>query len=235
MTDVQRIIAQNIGRIRERIAEAANRAGRSASNIRLVAVTKYASVDATRQLALAGLKELGESRPQQLWAKATTLADENIDWHLVGHLQRNKVPRTIPLVHLIHSIDSLKLMEHISCEGSKQNTTVAGLLEVNISGDKDKHGFYPKELASAIEAAANFSHLEIHGLMAMAHREGGIEVARRDFAAVRELRDRLANNAPDGVSLNELSLGMSGDFEEAILEGATILRVGRALFDDVEG
>lgn len=234
MTDVQRIIAQNIGRIRERIAEAANRAGRSAAKIRMVAVTKYASVDATRQLALSGLKELGESRPQQLWEKATTLSDEDIHWHLVGHLQRNKVPRTIPLVHLIHSIDSLTLMEHLSREGSKQNTTVAGLLEVNISGDKEKHGFHPKELASVIEAAANFSHLEIHGLMAMAHREGGIEVARKDFAAVRELRDRLANNLPDGVSLSELSLGMSGDFEEAILEGATILRVGRALFDGVK-
>ena len=234
MTDVQRIIAQNIGRIRERIAEAANRAGRSAAKIRMVAVTKYASVDATRQLALSGLKELGESRPQQLWEKAITLSDEDIHWHLVGHLQRNKVPRTIPLVHLIHSIDSLTLMEHLSREGSKQNTTVAGLLEVNISGDKEKHGFHPKELASVIEAAANFSHLEIHGLMAMAHREGGTEVARKDFAAVRELRDRLANNLPDGGSLSELSLGMSGDFEEAILEGATILRVGRALFDGVK-
>ena len=233
MTDVQRIIAQNIGCIRERIATAASRAGRSAANIRLVAVTKYATAEATRQLALAGLKDLGESRPQQLWEKATALSGEDIHWHLVGHLQRNKVARTVPLVHLIHSIDSLRLMEEISREGSRQNIKTAGLLEVNISGDTEKHGFHPKQLATALQAAANFSHLEIRGLMAMAHREGGREVARRDFAAVREVRDRLANSLPDGVSLQELSLGMSEDFEEAILEGATILRVGRALFDGI--
>jgi pyridoxal phosphate enzyme (YggS family) len=234
MTDVQRTIAQNIGRIRERIAAAADRAGRSAANIRLVAVTKYASTEAARAIALAGLKDLGESRPQQLWEKAAILAHDTIHWHLVGHLQRNKVARTVPLTSMIHSVDSLRLMEEISRQGSKHDRHVAVLLEINISEDDEKHGFTPKELATAIEATASFTHLEVRGLMAMAHRDGGPEVARKDFANVRELRDRLAGSVPAGASLDELSLGMSDDFEEAILEGATIVRVGRALFEGLE-
>lgn len=233
MTDVQRTIASNITRIRERVASAADKAGRSPQNIQIVAVTKYATIEATRQLALSGIKHLGESRPQQLWEKAAALEGDKVHWHLVGHLQRNKVRRTLPVVDLIHSIDRLPLLEAIQQEATEQALSVSVLLEINISGDETKHGFTRKQLKAALEQAGSYDRIQVRGLMAMAHREGGLEVARKDFADVRHLRDQLAGSAPPNVSLDEMSLGMSNDFEEAILEGATIIRVGRALFEGV--
>ena len=233
MTEEQRTIANNIGRIRERIATAADRAGRSPENILLIAVTKYADVAQTRCVALAGLHDLGESRPQILWEKATSLASDSIRWHLVGHLQRNKVARTIAHTHLIHSVDSHRLLKEIERESSKVNRAADILLEVNISDDTNKHGFSPSDLDETLSLIADLQHIRVHGLMAMASREGGPTVAQKEFAAVRTLRDHLSENLPANISLNELSLGMSGDLEEAILEGATMVRVGRALFENL--
>jgi uncharacterized pyridoxal phosphate-containing UPF0001 family protein len=137
-------------------------------------------------------------------------------------------------VELIHSVDSPRLLAEISREAEQLGRRARVLLEVNISGDEAKHGFAPGELPVALPQLAANDYVEIVGLMAMAHLEGGPAVARRDFAATRELRDRLAADAPPNVSLDELSLGMSADFEEAILEGATIVRVGSALFEGLE-
>lgn len=233
MTEEQRIITANISRIRERIRSAAERAGRSAENIALIAVTKYATPAQTRSIALAGLKDLGESRPQQLWDKASLLTGDSVRWHLVGHLQRNKVAKTIALTHLIHSIDSIRLLEQIESESSKRKKATHVLLEINISGDEAKHGFPPDALKEAFEVISRLKYIRVHGLMAMASRDGGRQVAQKEFAAVRLLRDRLSINLPENISLDELSLGMSGDLEEAILEGATMIRIGRALFEDL--
>ncbi len=226
-------IAENVADIRERIARAAQRSGRAAERIALVAVTKYVSAEMIRPLVAAGCLELGESRPQQFWEKAAALADLPIRWHLIGHLQRNKVRRTLPLVAMIQSVDSQRLLVAIDEEASEMDP-IPILLEVNVSGESAKHGFSPDEIEPLLAELPNHANVSVRGLMCMAGFEGGPDEARRDFATLRQLRDRLRPACPPGVTLDELSMGMSGDFEEAIEEGATIVRVGSALFEGVD-
>lgn len=232
MTDVAATTARNLADVRERIALAAGRSGRAADAVRLVAVTKYVGAAEIRALLDAGCRDLGESRPQRLWTLAAELAETPIAWHLIGHLQRNKAARTVPLLAWLHAADSLRLLTALD-EAAAQRSAgpLPTLLEVNISGDPRKHGFEPREIDEALAAAATHGNLEIRGLMAMAGEAGNLDAARRDFAALRELRDRAAANCPAGVRLDELSMGMSGDYEAAIEEGATIVRVGSALFE----
>lgn len=216
-----------------RISAAARRSGRAAEEVTLVAVTKYVDVEVTRQLAAAGCRTLGEARPQELWRKAEDLGGEVIEWHLIGHLQRNKIARTLPLVRLIHSGDSLRLLAAIDAEARRAGLApVPVLLEVNISGDATKHGFRADELEPLGSSLAGFSHLAIGGLMCMAGREGDLDAARRDFAHLRMLRDRLLAVWPETMRLDALSMGMSGDFEAAIEEGATIVRIGSLLYEE---
>jgi len=224
-------IARNLQSVRQRIAAAADRVGRQADEITLVAVTKSVSHAEVAALVQCGCRELGESRPQVLWERATACTAADVHWHLVGHLQRNKVRRTLPLVTLIHSVDSLRLLETIDAEAGQLGRQVPVLLEVNISGDEAKHGLAPAELGALLGQAAEWKHLGLRGLMTMAAREGGVDVARRNFADLRTLRDRLQADCPPGVSLAELSMGMSGDLEVAVEEGATMVRIGSALFE----
>jgi pyridoxal phosphate enzyme (YggS family) len=232
-------IAENLARVRERIASAAESAGRRPNEISLVGVTKYVSPREAAELAAAGCTDLGESRPQELWSKAEALDRAGtspspiIRWHLVGHLQRNKIRRTLPLVTLIHSVDSERLLAAIDearREAGDKSPPVDVLLEVNTSGEGAKHGLAPKEVEPLVAAARKFPHVSIRGLMTMAALVGGPSVAARNFTSLRELRDRLVKNAPDCVHLDSLSMGMSSDFEIAIREGATIVRVGSALW-----
>jgi pyridoxal phosphate enzyme (YggS family) len=211
----------------------AGRRGPRADEITLVAVTKYVGEPAIRALVEAGCQVLGESRPQQLWDRAKQLADLPIEWHLVGHLQRNKVRRTVPVIHWLDSADSLALIAEVDRRAAELGRPIPMLLEVNVSGEAAKHGFEPAALGPCLDALAQFRHVEIRGLMCMASLEGGLDAARRDFAALRQLRDRLRANCPEMIRLDELSMGMSGDFEVAIEEGATIVRVGSALFEGV--
>ena len=227
-------IRSNLQCVRERIAAAAARSGRGADSVRLVGVTKYVAVPVARLLIEAGLKDLGESRPQELWAKSAALAGLSPAWHLIGHLQSNKVRRTLQARPLIHSADSLKILENISREAQGLRLTSELLLEVNVSGDATKHGLSPDEVEPLLSRIASLPNIAVSGLMTMAAREGDLDRARREFAALRELRDRLAPVCPPGISLRELSMGMSGDYEVAIEEGATIVRVGSALFEGVE-
>ena len=231
--DVAARLSANLARVRQQIAEAAILAGRKPEDVRLVGVTKYVDVEMTRALFEAGLPDLAESRPQELWKKADLLKELSIRWHAIGNLQRNKVERTLPLISLLHSGDSLRLLEAVSAAAVKQGRVVQTLLEVNISGDEAKHGFAPRELASSLPAFALLPGAKVRGLMAMAALEGGSEQARRDFAALRKLRDSLRADCPPQIDLIELSMGMSGDFIEAIEEGATIVRVGSAVFEGI--
>ena len=230
MPNVLARIADNLAAVGERIEAAARRAGRSAGEVTLVAVTKYVGLEEVQALLEAGCRDLGESRPQQLWQKAEQLAGQTVRWHLIGHLQRNKVRRTLPHVSLLHSLDSLRLAEAIAAE-SPLPEAVRCLLEVNISGDESKHGFEPDDVEPSLLRLAGIPQLQVVGLMAMAAREGGPDTARANFARLRQLRDRVQLAAPDGLRLTELSMGMSGDFEAAIEEGATLVRVGSALFE----
>jgi pyridoxal phosphate enzyme (YggS family) len=227
-------LSQNLAHVRGQMAEAALRAGRRLEEVRLVGATKYVDADAARALFHAGLHDLAESRPQELWKKAEALQDLPIRWHLIGNLQRNKVERTLPLVSLLHSGDSLRLLEAASEAAVKQGRVVETLLEVNISGDATKHGFRPEELRPLVVPIGQLMGLKVRGLMTMAALEGGSARARQDFAALRLLRDSLAADCPPQIELTELSMGMSGDFVEAIEEGATIVRVGSALFEGLE-
>ena len=232
MTTADRaLIAENVDRVRQRIAAAAARSGRDAGAITLLAATKYVTPTAARFVAEAGCIDLGESRPQQLWEKAAALTDLKVRWHLIGHLQRNKARRTLPLVALIHSVDSAELLADLDRLAGELSCRTKILLEVHISGDAGKDGFAPEELAPLLEQLPGYRNVEVAGLMGMASLEGGLDAARRDFARLRQLRDRLTGQLPPGVSLAELSMGMSGDFEAAIEEGATIVRVGSALFE----
>ncbi len=233
LTTRQTRLLENLQAVQARIAEAAQTAGRAVADVQLVAVTKYVDADIARDLVVAGCKVLGESRPQQLWDKAKSLDDLDVRWHLIGHLQRNKVDRTLPLCELIHSVDSERLLTAINAAASEQRLANV-LLEVNTSGESEKHGLTAEELPRLLDQTQQWPRVRIRGLMTMAARDATGNAARKSFAALRELRDQVTNNAPANLDLAELSMGMSGDFAEAILEGATIVRVGSALFEGVD-
>jgi PLP dependent protein len=225
-------IADTLQSVRQRMHEAAQRSGRSIDEITLVAVTKYVDTEVARQLIAAGCRDLGESRPQELWRKAQALARESVDWHLIGHLQRNKIARTLPLVRRIHSGDSLRLIEAIEGEAARLALPpVPLLLEVNISGDATKHGFRADELEPLGDSLTGLKYVAIDGLMCMAGREGELDEARRDFENLRLVRDRLRSAWGSRPVLDQLSMGMSGDFEVAIEQGATLIRIGSLLFN----
>jgi pyridoxal phosphate enzyme (YggS family) len=235
-------VVDNLTTVRQRMADAARRSGRAPGLVTLVAVTKYVADDVVLQLIAAGCCDLAESRPQALWQRCDMLNNRRarstsplpeVRWHLIGHLQRNKVDRTLPLASLIHSADSLRLLQAIDRAANDQHRSAAVLLEVNVSGDASKHGYEPMELLRQIASIAALPNVAVRGLMCMAAREGDLEVARRNFASLRELRDRLQKELPQNVSLGELSMGMSGDYEVAIEEGATMVRIGSALFEGV--
>ena len=159
--------------------------------------------------------------------------DPAVNWHLIGHLQRNKIRRTLPALHWIHSVDSLRLLEALEQETAQQPRSLHVLLEVNISGDAEKTGFSTEEALGISAQLGQWSHLTIEGLMAMSALESDAEEAREDYRRLRNLRDAMRPQCPEGVTLRHLSMGMSRDFEVAIEEGATMVRVGSLLFEGV--
>ncbi|MCY2978284.1 MAG: YggS family pyridoxal phosphate-dependent enzyme [Planctomycetota bacterium] len=216
----------------DRINTAARRAGRKPGEIRLIGVTKYVDSAVTRHLVEAGCRDLGESRPQVIWDKSAVLADLEINWHLIGHLQRNKAKRTLPLLTAMHSLDSERLLQQVEQDVGPRENPLDLLLEVNISGDPDKTGLSVVEGEQLLEKwlvrREKFPTLKIVGLMGMGSLQGGQDQARTDFEVLRNLRDRWAVRF--GLPLNELSMGMSDDFEIAIEQGATMVRIGSILF-----
>jgi PLP dependent protein len=228
-------IRDNVGYVRDKVAAAACRSGRQPGEIYLVGVTKYVEPEIARLLVEAGVDHLGESRPQELWRKAEALADSKVFWHLIGHLQRNKVKKTIECTAVIHSVDSLRLLEEIDVHAAHRPLPVADvLLEVNVSGETTKHGLRPDEVGQLISQMNDLEHVAVLGLMTMSGLGSTPDQKRREFAALRELRDNLGVVHRPNVVLKELSMGMSDDYEIAIEEGATIVRIGSALFEGVK-
>lgn len=225
-------LRENLTTIRARIAQAARRSGRAPEAVRLVAVTKKRPLELVRELVGLGAYDLGENFPQELWSRADALADLPIRWHLIGHLQSNKARRILPLAHLIHGVDSLKLLTLLNELAAGPNATPGLLLQVNTSGEVSKHGWSPAGLLADAEAAASCRNVSILGLMTMAALGTTPDEARVSFVRLRELRDALRTRVD--LPLNELSMGMSNDYEAAVEEGATIVRVGSALFEGVE-
>ena len=226
-------IADNLAAIRGRVAEACRRAGRDPAGVTVIAVTKYVDAATARLVHAAGCVDLAESRPQSLWAKAEALAGLTPPprWHLVGHLQRNKIRRTLAVDPLVHSLDSLRLLEALAAEAAATGRPCEALLEINLVGDPGRTGATAADAAAIVSAAAALPQVRLRGLMGMASQpDGDPDAARREFARLRELRDHFAATLPGGAALRELSMGMSGDFPAAILEGATMIRVGTAVF-----
>jgi pyridoxal phosphate enzyme (YggS family) len=227
------VIRRNLTLVRTRIAKAAERSGRAAEAVTLVAVTKKVTVAIVRLLADAGARDLGENYPQELWSKAAALADQPqaLRWHLIGHLQSNKAKRTLPLVSLIHAVDSLKLLQGLDVLASDLPTAPAICLQVNTSGEEAKHGWSPEGILNDADAIAACRRIPVVGLMTMAAWGTDAETARPSFRRLRQIRDELRRRM--GLPLDELSMGMSADFESAIEEGATLVRIGSALFEGV--
>ncbi len=226
-------VRRNLARVREQIARAAAESGRTPEKIRLVGVSKYVDSVTTRLLVEAGCHDLGESRPQQLWSKAAApeLADLPINWHFIGHLQRNKVERTLAASSLIHAVDSERLLHAINESAESQNLCPQVLLEVNCSGETAKHGFTADELRSFLPTLGAYPNVQITGLMTMAALDND-PPAEKSFETLRLLRDEVQRSAPPNVSLTEFSMGMSGDFPAAIRQGATLVRIGSALWEE---
>jgi PLP dependent protein len=227
MSNIESQLRQNLARVEQRIAAACQRSGRNPVDVTLVAVTKYANPGWIAPLVSLGVRDLGENRPQQLLERAAALPDAR--WHLIGQLQRNKVRSVLPHTVLIHSVDSLRLLQRISDIAGELNRTAQVLLQVNVSGEGSKQGFPPDDLRRDWPACRSLPHVQIDGLMTMAPLDDDAEIARPSFRGLRELRDELGREA-----LPTLSMGMSHDMETAIEEGATLVRVGSALFEGLE-
>jgi PLP dependent protein len=229
--EVSHLLQRNGKRIEERIAAACQRAGRSREAVTVVAITKYVDVVTTKLLFESGLSDLGESRPQVIWEKAPAIPEAR--WHLVGHLQRNKVARTLQLVSLIHSVDSLRLLQAINEEAGKLNKVQEILLELHLTDEETKSGFSSEEWPQLPSHVAGLNHVKVIGLMGMAAVKNTSDEARRTFARLRELRDQWQPLFTSPHQLHHLSMGMTGDFGLAILEGATIVRIGSAFFEGI--
>jgi pyridoxal phosphate enzyme (YggS family) len=223
-------IASNLADIRARIAGAAGSAGRDPSSIRLIAVSKTFPLDAVREAYDAGQREFGENRVQEGLQKIERSADLSIRWHLLGHLQTNKARKAASAFAMIQSVDSVELLRKLDRGATDEGRTPELLIQVDLAGEATKFGCRPDEVPRIFEAAAACHAARIVGLMTLPPLPETSEDARRWFRQLRELRDGwLASGVPSAM-LRELSMGMSGDFEVAIQEGATIVRVGTAIF-----
>ena len=213
------------------VADAALACGREPSEVKIIGVSKYVDAQCTRALFEAGCDQLGESRPQSLWQKAESPGlDHGVQWHMIGHLQTNKVRRLLRCRPIVHSVDSRRLLDCLKQESDAQGITTRILLEVNISGDPAKTGMAPEVAEELLERLPD-SGVEIIGLMAMAGWGTAAEQAERQFTLTRQLRDRWQQKYQ--IKLAELSMGMSGDYREAIAAGSTMVRIGSRLFEGV--
>lgn len=231
-------LKENLAHVRGSVAAACEQACRDVEEVRIVGVTKYVDAADTARLLACGLTDLGESRPQLLWEKAAALSEHAPAprWHMIGRMQRNKLRRTLPTLSLLHSLDSQRLLTAVAEEAARLGRPCTALIEVNLTGAPQRSGVGFAELDRLAEAAAASEWIRLVGLMGMADKpEPGGDSARRQFARLREARDRLQGlfvayadrSGPPG----ELSLGMSGDFADAILEGSTMVRIGSVLWE----
>jgi len=220
-------VAQNLEEVNRRLAAAARRAGRDPGEVRLVAVSKTVDLDRIGQAVAAGQRLFGENYLQEAKGKIAALGS-GLSWHLVGSLQTNKARGAVELFDLIHAVDRLKLAQALNQAAVRQGKVQEVLLQVNLAGEETKSGAAPEEVPELLKEVARLPHLRVKGLMTMPPWLADPEAVRPYFRALRELRDRLRQVV--GLPLPELSMGMSGDYETAVAEGATLVRVGTAIF-----
>lgn len=224
-------IASNYVRVSEQIARAAERAGRRADEVTLVCAAKTKGPELVRAALRVGATDIGENYVQEAQRKIQAIP-ESASWHLIGHLQRNKAKVAVSLFRLIHSLDSLSLATELDRQGAKQDRTVHALIEVNLAAEETKAGVQPDSLNALLEGVSALSHLQIDGLMAIPPTVSDPNEARPYFQTLARLRERYARLGVARMPLRELSMGMTQDFTVAIEEGATIVRVGRAIFGE---
>jgi PLP dependent protein len=222
-------LKSRVDEVRERIEAARVRAGR-ADPVTLVAVTKTHPPDVVRAAIAAGVGDVGENRVQEMDEKVGEIGRDAVRWHLIGHLQRNKAARAVAIADLVHSLDSVRLAEALSAEAVKAGTTVRALVQVNTSGEESKFGLGADEAVDAVARMAGLPGLRLEGMMTMAPFTDDETVIRRTFAGARRLCEDAARQVP-GFG-RQLSMGMSNDFEAAVEEGSTLVRVGSTLFGE---
>ena len=224
-------IAQRLAEVNARLRRAEIRSSREPGSVRLVAVSKRHPAEAVRAAYAAGQRDFGENYPQELREKAEALADlPDLRWHFIGHLQGNKVRLVVPFVHLLHTVDAAHAVAELSRRASREGQRLSVLVQVNIGGEAQKFGCEPQDLEDVLRAIEGSPALALRGLMALPPEVDGEDEQRRPFSALRTLQ-RLHGGSP---RLPELSMGMSQDLEAAVLEGATLVRVGTAIFGERE-
>ena len=223
-------IGENLRTVRDRIAAAATRAGREPGEVTLVVVTKTRPMDEVRAAIEAGATDLGENYVQELVAKAEGFGDSDVRWHAIGHLQTNKVRQVAPVVSLVHSLDSLRLAEEIDRRAAAAGRTIPALVQVNVAGEDSKFGVDEAGLMDLAPPVMQLQNVRLAGLMTMPPFVEEGEDNRLHFARLRELRDGLTALGIPADNLRELSMGMTSDYEVAVEEGATLVRVGTAIF-----
>ena len=224
-------IKTNILNIRERIAAAAIRAGRDPAGIRLMAVSKTVEPERIRQALDAGITLLGENYVQEAREKIPAVGRPAV-WHMIGHLQTNKVKYVVNLFDWIHSVDRLELARELDKRAGQRSRRLNVLIEVNVSGEASKNGAAPGQVLELVRQISILPNVSVRGLMTMPPYSDDPENSRPCFIVLRQLRDEIVSAALPGISMDELSMGMTDDFEVAIEEGATIIRVGRAIFGE---
>lgn len=223
-------VRSRLADVRERIARAANRAGRDSSQIRLIAVSKTFGVDAVRAAAAAGQIDFGENKLQEAQQKRQQTTDLPLRWHLVGHLQSNKARKAAAEFDVIHSIDSASLLQKVDEAAAAAGRRIQLLVQVDLAGEATKHGAHEDELASVFDAARQATRASVIGLMLLPPAVDNPEDVRPWFRKLREVREKLISSGVSASMLTELSMGMSHDYEIAVEEGATFVRVGTAVF-----
>jgi pyridoxal phosphate enzyme (YggS family) len=223
------MVAENYREVEARVAAACKRSGRKREDVTLIAVSKTKPVEMIRELMAIGVKDFGENKPQELKTKTEEITDP-LRWHLIGNLQTNKVKYVVGRACLIHSVSSLHLAEALQKEAAKKDLVCRVLMEVNIAGEETKSGVSPEEAAGLARQITALPNLEVCGLMAIAPPVESPEENRGYFRSMRLLKEKIEAMGLDRVSMDELSMGMTGDFEVAIEEGATLVRVGTAIF-----
>jgi len=222
-------VAGNWRRVRDRAMAAAQRAGRDPGTVRVIAVSKTKPAALVESAIRAGARDIGENYVQEAATKIASVTSQ-ATWHFIGHLQRNKARRAVELFDVIHTVDRAALATDLDRHACELGRRVHILLEVNIGGEATKNGVAPDGVAALLDAMASCAALEVDGLMAIPPAASSLREVRSHFRMLRELRDRLLPSAPSNAPLAELSMGMTDDFEVAIEEGATMVRVGRAIF-----
>ncbi len=225
-------IRRNLETVREKIAAATKRSGRSPDSVELVCVTKTVGPDEIREAAACGVIRIGENRVQDARRKKNILADLSVDWDLIGHLQTNKINAALEIFGFIHSVDSLKLAKEIGVRAASRGVALPVLLEVNVFGEESKFGFHPNDIEAEIDEIGAVQGIEVQGLMTMAPWYDDPEDTRPGFAALRKLGEKLRDRGVPGFSFRHLSMGMTNDYEVAVEEGATLVRIGSAIFKD---